>query len=197
MEVKDCSTKLGKGKGVFATKDYNIGDLIMTDDSWVWKTNIYVAHGNSSTLDQYRDRPWYDLYKQWKVNSGQDHVTRRLITSCLSKDYKSILNLNRSNNSGKFYKKYNNADAKKIEEVLTSNVFNFACIPLPNYISVKQGDSSMDPGQGLYPVASRINHSCKPNCSSFVTPRQIVIYAIDNIKCGDEITVYYQDVQSL
>jgi len=196
MEVKDCSIKI-KGKGIFVTKNYKVGELIMIDNSWVWKTNIYVEYSNSSNLVQYSDRPWYSLYKGWKENSGQDHVTKRLINSCLSKDYKSILNLSKTNNSGKFYKKYGNPNAKKIEEVLTSNVFNFTCLPLIDYVLLKQGDNNMDSGQGLYPIASRINHSCDPNCAYFATPQQIVIHTIKDIQAGDEITVYYHDLQSL
>jgi hypothetical protein len=46
-------------------------------------------------------------------------------------------------------------------------------------------------GVALFIISSLFNHSCTPNCRYFVTPQQIIFYAIKSIKVGEEITVSY------
>lgn len=37
-----------------------------------------------------------------------------------------------------------------------------------------------------------INHSCEPNCEVYVFDRRLYIYAMSDIRCGEELTFDYQ-----
>lgn len=43
----------------------------------------------------------------------------------------------------------------------------------------------------LYPIASALNHSCRPNCVAVFNGSQLVIRAVKKICCGDELTISY------
>ncbi len=43
----------------------------------------------------------------------------------------------------------------------------------------------------LFPLAARLNHSCRPNCMRLATPTGMYVVAICDIKAGDELTVSY------
>ncbi|KAF0990755.1 hypothetical protein HZS_2002 [Henneguya salminicola] len=50
-------------------------------------------------------------------------------------------------------------------------------------------------GVGIYPNFSLINHSCNPNSSRvFLTGNILRVYALNNIKIDDEITIAYIDI---
>lgn len=48
-------------------------------------------------------------------------------------------------------------------------------------------------GSGRENKARYINHSCKPNAEVDIKKERIIIFAIKNIKSGEEITYDYQD----
>ena len=46
----------------------------------------------------------------------------------------------------------------------------------------------------VYPTASMINHSCRPNCVQHFSGRNITIRAIGRVEAGEEVTMSYIDV---
>ena len=46
----------------------------------------------------------------------------------------------------------------------------------------------------VYPTASLLNHSCRPNCVQHFSGKEITIRAIDRVEAGGEVTVSYIDV---
>lgn len=48
--------------------------------------------------------------------------------------------------------------------------------------------------KGVYEVASRLNHSCSPNCDTVYSDREsdvLSVYTIENVKKGEELTINY------
>jgi hypothetical protein len=48
-------------------------------------------------------------------------------------------------------------------------------------------------GESVYKYASRINHSCTPNCNQSPTDDEMRFHAVRDIKAGEELSVYYVD----
>lgn len=48
-------------------------------------------------------------------------------------------------------------------------------------------------GYGIFPVTSRINHSCAPNCEIITKGRLVYLQALTNIRQNEEISVSYID----
>eukprot|EP00800_Vazella_pourtalesii_P021923 TRINITY_DN8338_c0_g1_i1.p1 TRINITY_DN8338_c0_g1~~TRINITY_DN8338_c0_g1_i1.p1 ORF type:complete len:427 (+),score=101.73 TRINITY_DN8338_c0_g1_i1:125-1405(+) len=46
----------------------------------------------------------------------------------------------------------------------------------------------------VYPIASLMNHSCRPNCVQHFSGSKITIRAIDRVEAGEELTMSYIDV---
>ena len=51
-------------------------------------------------------------------------------------------------------------------------------------------------GQGLYPLASKLNHSCCPNLVTLFTDDQVKLVATMDIEIGQELTISYIDTLS-
>jgi len=49
-------------------------------------------------------------------------------------------------------------------------------------------------GAGIFPGSVFFNHSCNPNAILVMRPGKIVIQALTNIECGDEVTVAYSEI---
>ncbi|KAI8096151.1 uncharacterized protein BX664DRAFT_290861 [Halteromyces radiatus] len=49
-------------------------------------------------------------------------------------------------------------------------------------------------GEGIYPVASFFNHSCRPNAAAVFDGSLLIIKAIEPIRSGEEITLAYIDI---
>ena len=52
-------------------------------------------------------------------------------------------------------------------------------------------DNSMIDGKGRENLGRYVNHSCKPNCQTFMVGKKIKIYTIKNVAAGEELTYDY------
>ena len=46
----------------------------------------------------------------------------------------------------------------------------------------------------MYPTASRLNHSCQPNCVATFTGISLQIRAVETVQPGEELTISYTDL---
>ena len=54
-------------------------------------------------------------------------------------------------------------------------------------------EEMFDIAQGLFPLASKINHSCAPNCLSLFNKDEVIIKAVMDIHSSTELTISYID----
>lgn len=52
-------------------------------------------------------------------------------------------------------------------------------------------DNYMIDGKGRENLGRYVNHSCKPNCQTFMVGKKIKIYTIKNVAAGEELTYNY------
>ncbi|CAO3634045.1 unnamed protein product [Cunninghamella blakesleeana] len=69
---------------------------------------------------------------------------------------------------------------------------NYLCIFQCNNFAIHD-DHLFTIGEGTYPIASLINHSCRPNAIAMYDGALLSIIAIDNISTDQEITIAYID----
>jgi SET domain-containing protein len=58
------------------------------------------------------------------------------------------------------------------------------------YLFAVDDDLTID-GSGRQNLARYLNHSCRPNCEAEHDGKRIFIYALKNIKPGEELTYHY------
>lgn len=87
-----------------------------------------------------------------------------------------------------------NGDAlkgKKLQDAAKATAKRFA-IFLSNRVQMGVGGSY---GSGVFPLYSRINHSCVPNVHNSYNPglQRLIVYSIRDIAAGEQITTSYFD----
>lgn len=83
----------------------------------------------------------------------------------------------------------------KNDKISEEDWLYYARVVSANAFRVKTCVLSESIGYAIYEIASKINHSCAPNCIYFFVGAEIVIKCIRAIEPGDEITISYIPLQ--
>lgn len=194
MEIRNAGLK---GRGVFALTPLSPGEVVLRESAV-----CYVGHilpGCSDHSDVEKKIRWAESFKpsnttpEWlklyiehivssksAIETGESHkgVARRLLDHYPMSEIQTW------------------ALAPKTPLASPDDV---ARVVLTNYFGVDlcyhrvHNNKRLPLGHALFRTASLINHSCKPNCTYAVTPKEIIVISIEHIQVGDEITIYYKN----
>lgn len=188
-----------KGRGLFATQNYQPWDLIHVDKALCSVSTIYnkdYIEIAKKTKDSHVKGSFINLMMNFigscpegKIKSADPALKIPLIyllnggtankMSHLAKAPKLSVNNSLINKTAKQFN-VSKDDLKLVTQIFQANSFS---IP---------GLFFTDIGTALFDYGSMLNHSCDPNAFVYITYDKMMIYARKPIKINEEITISYK-----
>lgn len=172
----------GRGRGLFATRDIELGDLVLAETAFcsVW------GHDTS-----YQESPQHDVPASETPRPGNVSLWRETLT-------KATRNPARGSELLHLYSDYNGTESRKseINDLLLTDAYQIRDIVMHNAFGVHSVKESEDESHeqhssGIWIRASYMNHSCVPNTTRIVQGDLMMLHASRPIKKGEEITGSY------
>lgn len=170
----------GKGWGLFATKDVQKDSLIMTEEAVLTGPADMNMDGKSVAhilaVGSLVDRQYNDLPASSKQQLDCLRIGWQEGYEAFSEENKHLFNMLHRHST----KEFKDTSCNATTDLLTRNMFII-------------GAKGRVIGQGLYPIHSRMNHSCVPNVNVEFWDMGIKreSYARCDIKAGSELTFTY------
>ncbi|KAI0482045.1 TPR domain protein [Xylariaceae sp. FL0804] len=212
IPVVDCATFIGpvevrespgRGCGVFTMAAVAAGDLLICE-----KAFAYSYAGDNSVESLRRITILMDVHSKTFVVGSQAHLTSQIVQKLLHdpESSKSFLDLHHDD--------YQPASAEEVDGRPVVDTFLVARIMMANGFATSRttraawslgwrGHAPHNPPTnsntscGIWTLASRVNHSCVPNCRrSFIGDMQL-IRATRALPAGAELVFAYQPVGAL
>ncbi|XXH04399.1 hypothetical protein Hte_010813 [Hypoxylon texense] len=196
VAVRDSA---GRGKGLFTTKPVKAGELLLCE-----KAFGYSYAGDDSPIGRSNMIILMNLNSKSMCMGGQAN----LITQVVQKIYHNHAG------SGVFtdlhHGDYNAVTTSKVDRnpvvdtFLVTKIIGLNCFGAPrtSYNSIKalwdglrserEKEREAYTTCGVWPLASRINHSCVPNCRRSFLGDMLIVRACEDMEAGTELRFPYQ-----
>ncbi|KAI1392358.1 uncharacterized protein F4822DRAFT_441369 [Hypoxylon trugodes] len=207
LPLIDCATYIGpvavrdspsRGKGLFTTKPVKVGELLFCE-----KAFAYAYAGDDTPAGLANVTLLVNINNGYMTIGGQSDLIRQIIQKILHNpsEAKQVTDLHHGDYDAVTTSEADGSpvvDTFLITEIIQQNAFGCGrsslktkMIPMTGTRGEILGPSETHTTCGIWPLASRINHSCVPNCHrSFIGDMQIV-RASEDIEADTELHFAY------
>lgn len=183
MEVRENE----KGKGIYATKDYQPWEIIHSENSLM---TICTSHFPNKVLGNADiDKKFDKFVTSHREDIRKYHEAKYGVILGKLKD-QQILSLAETKVS---IPRNVLRNAEKASGISREKIEKLTRIYRANNFSIN-GLFGNDIGTAMFYTASFFNHSCDPNAFALVTYNKIIVYARRSIQVGEEITIPYSSI---
>lgn len=202
--VKKCDN----GNGVFAGEKIHKGEIIINENSKIFSTendvcetcfNIFDASGKTADKCVVCSRRFCSKKCRKSGKNLHNVSCSKINFDCMGRIIYRIYKYGCNGFcrfAGKLPHTYTySAYIGKGTKILMNDWDDSLRVVMANVFRVKTcvlGDSI---GYAIYPTASKINHSCDPNCVYFFQNGSIIVRAVRDIEPGGEVTISYIPMQ--
>lgn len=176
-------------KKVFATQDYQANEIVFRETPLAYCGRLFCR--SEIDVPTKKSPEWKKLlYKQYKTNNESmelpiDFVLAKQLVSKFSIETIKSWNMDYPIKRPDANDANDTEDFRYIRDIVYNNMF--CCDSAPTLLS----DNSIRTfGNAFYKDSVYFNHACNFNCERIVLPTEIIIFTLQPVKKGDELTMY-------